>query len=78
MLYTNRVCGRPVTRPEFYRQKIGKKKTISNQYISVYADIDKKWFVMFEHAINYLSFSYIQLPNLNTFFLLQLGIPLKR
>ena len=29
-----------------------------------FADIDKKWFVIFKYTINYLSFGYVRLPKL--------------
>ena len=48
----------------FYRPKMGKKLTSLNRYISVITDIDEKWFVIFEHTINHLSFGYIHLPQL--------------
>ena len=43
---------------------MGKKLMILNQYISVITNIDEKWFVIFEHTINHLSFGYIGLPQL--------------
>ena len=36
--------------------------------ISVITDIDQKWFVIFEHTINHLSFGYIRLPQLENYF----------
>ena len=38
---------------------IGRKWMILNQYILVNTDFDGKWFVIFEHTINCLSFSYV-------------------
>ena len=40
-------------------QKVDKFEPI---YILVIIDIDEKWFVIFEHTINHLSFGYIRLP----------------
>ena len=37
-----------------------------NQYISVVTDMDKKWFVVFEHTINRLFLFMFVYPNLNT------------
>ena len=48
---------------------MGKKLMSLNRYISVITDIDAKWFVVFEHIINCLSFGYVRLPNLKTLFL---------
>ena len=31
-------------------------------------DIDGKWFVIFEHTINHLSFGYVRLPQLKCYF----------
>ena len=74
MLYVNRVWERPVTWPTFCRPKMGRKWTISKRSISVITDIDDKWFVIFEHTINRLSFGYVRLPqleyNFSSFFLL--------
>ena len=39
-----------------------------NSYISVIADIDEKWFVIFEHTMNHLSFGYVHLPQLKYYF----------
>ena len=38
------------------------------RYISVITDIDQKWFVIFEHTINPLSFSLVRLPQLENYF----------
>ena len=47
----------------------GKKLTSSYQYyISVITDINEKWFVVFEHTINHLSFGYVSLPQLENYF----------
>ena len=35
-----------------------------NQYISLITDRDEKWFVIFEHIIDHLSFGYVRLPQL--------------
>ena len=43
---------------------MGKKLTNLNRYISVITGIDENWFVIFEHTINYLSFGYVRLPQL--------------
>ena len=48
---------------------MGRKRTILNRYISVIIDIDEKWFVIFEHTINCLSFGYVHLPQLEYYFL---------
>ena len=68
MLYANQVWGRPATWTKFYRPKVGKKWTILNRYISVITNIDEKWFVVSEHTINWLSFGYIHLPQLEYYF----------
>ena len=39
---------------------MGKKLTNLNRYISTITDIDEKWFVVFEHTINHLSFRYVR------------------
>ena len=41
---------------------------ILNRYISVITDIDEKWFVIFKHTINWLSFGYVRLPQLEYYF----------
>ena len=46
----------------------GQKWTILNRYISVITDIGEKWFVIFEHTINWISFSYVHLPQLEYYF----------
>ena len=46
----------------------GHKWAESNRYISVITNIDEKWFVIFEHAINCLSFGYVHLPQLEYYF----------
>ena len=43
---------------------MGEKLTKLNQYISVITNIDEKWFVIFEHTFNHLSFGYVRLPQL--------------
>ena len=53
-----------VTLAEFHKSEIGKKLTNFNRYNSVITDIDKKWFVIFEHTINHLFFGYVHLPQL--------------
>ena len=40
---------------------MGKKLPSLNRYIFVITDIDEKWFVIFEHTINHLSFGYVRL-----------------
>ena len=47
---------------------MGKKLTNLNQYIVVVVDIDEKWFVIFQHTINHLSFDYVRLPQSDFFF----------
>ena len=47
---------------------MGKKLTNLNQYISVNTNIDEKWFVIFEHTINHLSFGRVRLPQLEIYF----------
>ena len=59
--------GLQVTWPRFYRPKMGRKLTILNRYILVIADIDQKWFAIFEHTINH-SIGYVRLPQLNSYF----------
>ena len=34
----------------------------------IYFDIDEKWFAVFEHTINRLSFGYVFLPQLENYF----------
>ena len=46
----------------------GQKVNNLNQYISIIIDIDEKWFLIFEHTINYLSFGYGHLPQLEYHF----------
>ena len=46
----------------------GIKLTSLNRYISVITDIDKKWFVIFEHTTNHLSFGYVCLHQLENYF----------
>ena len=36
----------------------GQKLTNLNQYILIITNINKKWFVIFEHTINHLSVSF--------------------
>ena len=48
-------------------QKVDEFEPIT--YILVITDIDEKWFVIFEHTINHLSFGYVVYSNLNTIFL---------
>ena len=50
------------------RLNVGRKWTILNRYISVITNIDEKWFVIFEHNINCLSFGYVHLPQLEYYF----------
>ena len=64
MLYANWIWGHPGTWPKFYKPKMGRKQTSLNQYISVITDINEKWFVIFQHSIHHLSFSYICSPQL--------------
>ena len=47
---------------------MGKKLMILNQYILVITSIDEKWFVVFEHTINLLSFGYVCLPQPENYF----------
>ena len=53
--------GAPGPWPKCYGAKMGKKLTSLNRSISVITDIDEKWFVVFEHTINHLSFVYLKL-----------------
>ena len=46
----------------------GQKETSLKRYISIYTDIDEKWFVSFEYAITHLSFNYVRLPQLENCF----------
>ena len=48
----------------------GQKGAILKRYISVITNIDKKWFMIFEHPINHLSFGYVCLPQLEYYFFL--------
>ena len=45
-----------------------KKVTSLNRYISIITHIDEKWFVIFEHTINHLSFGYVRFPQLEYYF----------
>ena len=47
---------------------MGKKLTDLNQYVSIITNTDQKWFVMFEHTLNYLSFGYVRSPQLECYF----------
>ena len=47
---------------------MGKNLTNLNRYISVIADIDENWFLIFEHTINHLLFGYVRLPQREYFF----------
>ena len=49
---------------------MGRKRTILNRCILVNTDFDGKWFVLFEHTINRLSFGYVRLPQLEYYFFL--------
>ena len=60
--------GAPGHGPKFYRPKMGNKLTNLNRYISVITDIGEKWFVVFEHTINHLSFGYACLPQFEYYF----------
>ena len=42
LFYENRVSGRPVAWPKFYRPKMGKKLTTLNRYISVITNIAER------------------------------------
>ena len=68
MLYANRVWGRPVTWPKCYTPNMSRKWTILNRYISVNTNFDEKWFVIFKHTINLLSFGYVRLPQPKYYF----------
>ena len=57
----------PVTK--ISRAKKGQKWMILNQYISGNTNTDEKWFVIFEHTINRLSFAYVRLHQPEYFFL---------
>ena len=46
----------------------GQKVTSLNRYILVITDIDEKWFVVFEHTINHLSFGYVRLSQSENYF----------
>ena len=46
----------------------GQKLTNMNQYILIITNINKKWFVIFEHTINHLSFGYVRLPQPEYYF----------
>ena len=41
---------------------------VLNRYISVNINIDGKWFGIFEHTINHLSFGYVRLPQPEYYF----------
>ena len=43
---------------------MGKKLTSLNRYISVIADIDEKWFIVFERTVNHLFLGYVCSPQL--------------
>ena len=50
------------------RPRIGKKWKKLNRYISISAATYEKWFVIFEHTINHLSFGYVHLFQLKHYF----------
>ena len=52
----------------FTGRKLTKTLTSLNRYFSVIFDIEEKWFVIFEHTINHLSFGYVCLPQLENYF----------
>ena len=64
----NAVCkpslGAPGHVIKILRAENGQKLTNLNRYISVITYLDEKWFVVFEHTINHLSFGYVCLPQL--------------
>ena len=47
---------------------MGKNLKNLNRYILVITDIDEKWFAVFEHTMNRLSFGYVWLPQLENYF----------
>ena len=47
---------------------MGKKLTCLNRYILIIIDIDERRFVVLEHTINYFSFGYVPLPQLDNYF----------
>ena len=47
---------------------MGKKLTCLNRYILIITDIDEKRFVGLEHTINYFSFGYVPLTQLDNYF----------
>ena len=47
---------------------MSKKLTNLNRHILVITNIDEKWFVIFAHTINHLSFDYVRLPQLENHF----------
>ena len=55
----------------FTSRKSAESRRILNQYIletPTSTNIDKKWFVIFEHTNNNLSFGYVHLPQLECYF----------
>ena len=64
LLYANRVWGRPVTWPKFYRPKMDKTLMNLNRWISVISDINEKWFVIFEYTFNHAPFFWLCLCTL--------------
>ena len=68
LLCANRVWGCPLRDQNIYRPKMGKKLTNLNQYITAITDTDEKWFMIFEHTINHLSFAYVRLPQPKYYF----------
>ena len=47
-------------------QKVDKFESI--YLFPIVTDIDEKWTLVFEHAINHLSFGYFRLPQLKSYF----------
>ena len=52
----------------FIGQKLENRWTNLNRYISISTDIDKNWFVIFEHTMNYLFYGCVHLSQLEYFF----------
>ena len=57
MLYVNRVWGAPGHVTKIFHAENGQKV---DKFEPIYFDIDEKWFAVFEHTINRLSFGCVR------------------
>ena len=56
--------GTPGHVTKILRPIMGKNWTNLNRYVLIITDIDKKWFLIFEHTNNHVCFGYVRLPHL--------------